>query len=430
MAMPESAWTPGYEYLKNLPGPKADREYAERQKQKAQQSEAPPPLPAGIEPPPKTAAPPGYGKPVIPFPPPGEAAPSISSVPTVGGQAQPSVPGQGEWHTNQNKGAYVQDGQVKGTFEVQPGTGGSGGTGITMAGNANIRQGKTGGGTYNEMSGPGRGSMTAEQWGALSNDERIARNVAAYEGAAKAEHDRWGQKVAAMDGREYDPSTGHIKGMDEGPLVIGQTGGFGLLDNDRELRREAAMSGPLRTEHGRWTDAPTAQSLAPFAGGAGGSQLDMGDMIDWMKLQEQGDYHRKSLGLDAQKFLSGQQNEDRQYGLNAQRTTADVANTGQQMVDRRQEALEKGLTNSGLSQPLVGMARTIAAQQPGLDPAVITSILGEIGGTMSNSTNEGWTNWRNQPYGKLDKFSPDVQGEVLQKFNERLSALRKAQGGK
>jgi hypothetical protein len=354
-----------------------------------------------------------------------------------GGPGTPTisaVPSQGQWSTKQNKGEYVQDGQVKGVFEVQPGTGKAGlypsnpppgyePPTLVGRGNYNIDKGKTGGGTYNEISGPGRGSMTADQWNALSNDERIARNVAAYEGAAKAEHDRYGQAVAAMDGRDYNYETGKVEGPSGPPLVIGKRGW-----DIPEFDQVGPHSGPLRSTMRGWTDEPKREK---------GDVPSLSDFIDMMKLQEQQQYHIDELGLKREQLGveqgwkgAEQQSRDRDYILNEQRTQSQMAETAQKMSRQRQEMLDKSLQSAGLSGPMEGLARTIAAQAPGLDLGTIISILGELSGTMSGSTGEGLFNWREQPYGKLEKFSPKVEEELKKKFQKRLDELRKAQGAK
>jgi hypothetical protein len=50
-------------------------------------------------------------------------------------------------------------------------------------------KGAKGGGAFSVLSGPGAASYAPEQWNALSNDERIAANVKAYQTAGQAEND-------------------------------------------------------------------------------------------------------------------------------------------------------------------------------------------------------------------------------------------------
>lgn len=106
-------------------------------------------------------------------------------------EAVPAIP-QSDWgYSRGSMGELVaKNPRGEATFYPGTGTGGASPAGFdaaTMQGIAKrIASGTTGGGTVSMVSGPGSTGMSAEEWKALPNDQKIARNVKAYEDAAKA----------------------------------------------------------------------------------------------------------------------------------------------------------------------------------------------------------------------------------------------------
>lgn len=389
-------------------------------------------VPTNPNAPPATAVPQGYGKAAVPFGPspidvqPGSAQETKPPPGTAAAAGDSSAP-IGQWETKGNTKTYMQGGQEKGRVELFPGTGGYGGYGhtpskprpdyepsdLTRLGNWNIDQGKTGGGTYSEMAGPGQGSMSAAEWNALSNEDRIAKNVAAYEGAAKAEHDRWGQRVAAMDGRDYDYSTGKVAGPSDQVLAVGKRGW-----DIPEFDSTGPNSGPLRFEHGGWTDAPKEHK-----GGGGGGEKgpSLSDFLDLAKMNQDQQQFNQRFGLDQAKAAAEAQRGQQGLGLDATRTMSQVGKTNQEMEIARREQLASAFQNSGLSAPMVGVGQSIAAQYPQIPQDVLMAALADVSGAQTGDPGSGWNPFAGKKkWGELEKFDNPTApaAEVLKRAQE------------
>ena len=178
----------------------------------------------------------------------------------------------------------------------------------------------TGGGTFSTISGPGSAGMSTEQWGALPNEEKIARNVAAIR-----------QSTAAMQhlNQARQPQTRQVwsaprtpqRGTDWGGALTEYLNGDVGTDGYRMMKNLLGNpTGQVRTPSGKTVTVMTpagklAEKLVPtligqdmenqgysdamsIKAGAGGTGPDFGDMLD-----------RERFLLDKDKFAY-QQDQD------------------------------------------------------------------------------------------------------------------------
>jgi hypothetical protein len=327
-----------------------------------------------------------------------------------------TVPSQGEWFNNQGNSTYVKDGRVAGTVETYPGTGKiienkpGPGASLTDVGNWNIQQGKLGDGTISDLSGPGRGSMSQADWDALPNEERIARNVAGYDAQTKALRDSRMERMAAMDGHEYDPTTGHMKGLDGPPLVVGTSDPIPLLTEARERN--------LRAKTG---------------GASEGAKI--GDVLDAMRYQENARHNMIGEQMDAQKFgldrvgmIAKDQRERQGLALDEARTGAQVAETNQKLSKAKQEEVETGITQYGLPTSIADYARGAAARFTGVPvPLLLTAI--QRASMSPTDTPDGftgaWFTGKKLTFGQLPKLTPDAETAFEAKVREQLAGMTK-----
>lgn len=294
------------------------------------------------------------------------------------------------------------------------------------------------GGNFSVMSGPLPNGMSQDKWNSLSQDEASKLRTDQYTNQLndlKATRERARmENIAKMDGREYDPTTGHIKGTEGPPLVIGETGGYGLLDTEHEKQRRGQIafdnvmsSRKYGRRPGDRVDAAKAAAAIALGDTGEGKKPSLSDMIDLLKLQEQSSYHANSLGLDQRKALLEDQRARMGLGLDTQRTQSQIGETGQRMQEARQKQLDGLLSNSGLSDPMQEVAQGIAAKQPGLNPAVITSVMKELSGVKTGEPSGPFGLFGTKTWGEMDKVTDPSVLEGA--FNQRLDQLRNAQRG-
>jgi hypothetical protein len=287
-------------------------------------------------------------------------------------------------------------------------------------------------GSLTIASGPLPEGMDQDKWDSLSQGEASAIRTKQYEDRTKALKDARMERTAAMDGREYDPTTGRMKGADNPPLVIGQTGGFGILDNDYQARRNMRMT---LDDIGPNTKKAVAEAIvakaATYAPKDQFGDVKLKDLIDMQQLQETGRHNQmrelndeKDRALVQRRDLMDMGYKEADLGLRSQTAGAQMAESQQKLSRGRQEELEAGLAQTMLPKHVEKYARGAAARFTGVPTNLLLTAIQRAAATQTDAPDGLWgamISGKKKTFGDLNDLSQDEvdsTGKVIKQGGE------------
>lgn len=233
--------------------------------------------------------------------------------------------------------------------------------GVKYTGPGGEMEGKgTGSGTFSVVSGPGRGNMSQQQWEALPNEERIARNVASYDAQTQAVRELREAKRAAQGERPVGD-----RGSDT-PLVIGQAEGEKYGKEVRGLLKRA-------------DEAPGPKAKAAYLDAA--TELARPDQEEKLRPSFQDQLGIAKLNLDANKAAADVTSNARIARLkeedNQREGIVAGVTVGKMQQEMRQKEIEEvgndpRFDKAGLpASAIVDLSNAVGQELPNVDPGSI-----------------------------------------------------------